>query len=104
MSFAVELAVAQTKEVREVPTGSARVTSEYLHQNLGVYINGGDLWNEEGYECEMTADESGTRTCPDYGRMEFRMNTKERILFWDSAPSHLPNTHGKVSPFETYVE
>ena len=91
---------------RQVPTGDARGTSEYLSQNLGVYINSdGDLWNPDGAaECEMTIDEAATRTCPDYGKMEFRINPQDRVLLWDSSHSHLPNGPGKVSPFETFVQ
>ena len=90
---------------RQVPTGDARGTSEYLSQNLGVYISEGDLWNEDGKAvCEMTIDEAATRTCPDYGKMEFKMNPRDRVLLWDSAPSHLPNGPGKISPFETFVQ
>ena len=48
-------------------------------------------------ECEMNIDEAATRTCPDYGKLEFKINPQNRILLWDGALSHLPNSPGKVS-------
>ena len=73
------------------PTLDAKGISEYLSQNLGFFINKrGDLWNTgDVAQCEMSIDEAATRTCPDWGKLEFKINPREYYLMWDNAPSHL---------------
>jgi hypothetical protein len=47
------------------PTGNTRMVSEYLHECLVPFMEGEELLNEEGEECDLTADE-GIRGCPDF--------------------------------------
>jgi len=85
------------------PTGDARMVSEYLHECLVPFLKGEGLKNEEGTECELTADE-GIQHCPDGGKREFRPELGNLSILWDSAPSHLPTTHKRVSPFHKYAQ
>ena len=85
------------------PTGNAYMVSEYLHQCLGTYMAGQDLWAGEKTECELSGD-LGIRGCPDGGKRECKMNSREMTLMWDNAPSHLPTTTNRVSPFQKWTQ
>ena len=87
------------------PTGNAHMVSEYLHQCLGIYLDSGELWGSDRDTCELSAD-LGIRGCPSGGRREW--NTKRTVrnmyILWDNAPSHLPTTTNRVSPFQKWVQ
>ena len=36
--------------------------------------------------------------------MEFKPNIRDLSLMWDNAPSHVPTTPNRVSPFQDYVK
>jgi hypothetical protein len=47
--------------------------------------------------------DEGIRGCPDGGKREYRPKLKESSMLWDNAPSHLPNSTKRSSPFYAYV-
>jgi transposase len=85
------------------PTGNARMVSEYLYSCLVPFLKGEGLKNEAGGECTTTMDE-GIESCPDGGKREYEPNLQEMSILWDSAPSHNPSTHARVSPFHRYTQ
>ena len=85
------------------PTGNARMVSEYLYSCMVPYLKGEGLKNEAGSECATTMDE-GIESCPDGGKREYEPNLQETSVLWDSAPSHLPTTHTRITAFHNYAQ
>ena len=85
------------------PTGTARMFSEYLYECLLPFMKGKGALNDAGVECKLTADE-GIEGCPDYGKLEFQPRLKDLSILMDSAPSHLPSNHVRVTAFHKYAQ
>jgi transposase len=84
------------------PTGNARMVSEYLFSCLLPYLRGEGLKND-GDECGGTADE-GIDGCPDGGKREYNPHLVETSILWDSAPSHVPTNHTRITAFHKYAQ
>ena len=76
--------------------------SEYLYECLLPFMKGKGALNDAGVECKLTADE-GIEGCPDYGKLEFQPRLKDLSILMDSAPSHLPSNHVRVTAFHKYA-
>jgi hypothetical protein len=63
---------------------NAMMVSEYLHECLVPFMEGEELLNDDGEECDLTADE-GIRGCPDFGLREYAPVMNETSILWDSA-------------------
>ena len=85
------------------PTGNARMVSEYLYSCMVPFLKGEGLKNETGSECATTMDE-GIESCPDGGKREYDPDLRETSVLWDSAPSHLPTTHTRITAFHKYAQ
>jgi hypothetical protein len=82
---------------------SAYSFSEYLHQCLGTYIHGGDLWADTKHTCELSKS-LGIRGCPDMGVRQYQPVPSEMTLLLDNAPAHLYSTPNKISPFQKWTQ
>ena len=75
---------------------------EHLYECLLPFMKGKGALNDAGVECKLTADE-GIEGCPDYGKLEFQPRLKDLSILMDSAPSHLPSNHVRVTAFHKYA-